>query len=79
MSLPSPVPSATAPPKPSTSVAVSSGSTTKTPSGASRKRKASGQLVNPGSKAARALKKCDKRVCDLVSAVPFCFVRASEK
>ena len=59
--------------------ATASSQGSKSSSGASRKRKASNQLPNTASKVARSLKKCDRRVCDLVSATPFCFVRASEK
>ena len=83
----SPVSSLSAAPKPSSVTSTPSPSshsavTTKPSSsagGASRKRKASEQLGSPASKSARSLKKCDRRVCDLVSASPFCFVKASEK
>ncbi len=54
--------------------------TTETPGGSNgRKRKAGPHGGAPTEKVARAPKKCDRKVCELISAIPFCFVRATDK
>lgn len=54
--------------------------TTETPGGGnSRKRKAGSHGGTPAEKVARAPKKCDRKVCELIGAIPFCFVRATDK